>query len=129
LNNEHHTTYINRLAYTTNHNRSNFSQGQDTKHPLSKVQQTTTATMCQCQCPNPSDNINDTIATQLVSDSNAAIIFAAACLLYLSYKMLSHGVKAGLESALFGAVWLMGRLVGVFEWICRAAYRDLTALA
>jgi hypothetical protein len=85
--------------------------------------------MCHCQCPDPSDNVNDANATQLVSDSTAAIIFTAACLLYLSYKMLCHGVKAGLESALFGVIWLMGRLVGVFEWICRAAYRDLTALA
>jgi hypothetical protein len=43
--------------------------------------------------------------------------------------MLAHGAKAGLESALFSVIWLIGRLVGVFEWICRAAYRDLTALA
>jgi integral membrane sensor domain MASE1 len=85
--------------------------------------------MCHCQCPDPSDNINDANATQLVSDATAAIIFTAACLLYLSYKMLAHGAKAGLESALFSVIWLIGRLVGVFEWICRAAYRDLTALA
>jgi hypothetical protein len=84
--------------------------------------------MCQCQFQGPI-NDNNANATQLVSDSTAAIIFTAACLLYLSYKMLCHGAKAGLESALFGVVWLMGRLVGVFEWICKAAYRDFTALA
>jgi hypothetical protein len=86
--------------------------------------------MCQCQCPDLSNSINDN-ADQLVSDFTAGIAFTAALLLYLSYKMLSHpaGAKAGLESALFDAVWLIGRLVCLFEWICQAAYRDLTALA
>jgi hypothetical protein len=84
--------------------------------------------MCQCQCPDPNGN-NDAI--QLVSDFTAGITFIAAFLLYLSYKMLYHpaGAKAGLESALFDAVWLIGRLECLFEWICQAAYRDLTALA
>jgi hypothetical protein len=110
------------------------NQKQEERHerPLLKRQRTpTTATaiMCQCQCPDlNSNNISDN-ATPLVSDFTAGIIMTAAVLLYLSYKMLFRGVKAGLESALFDAVWLIGRLVGIFDYLCQAAYRDLTALA
>lgn len=59
------------------------------------------------------------------------LVLAAALMLFVAYKILSHpsGPGSGLAAVIECCLWLMVGLVGFVEDVCRAVARDLGDLA